>query len=252
MRGSVRLSALSGLHVIDVWTHDSVGLGEDGPTHQPVEHYAALRAMPNFWFVRPGDANETAAAWRLAVERRDGPVASRSPGRSCRSCRARPRGPPTASGTAPTCSPTPSDADGPHAEPDVILLATGSELQLAMAARDVLTRRGDPRPASSRCPAGSASRRSRPNTATRSFRRPARKRVSVEAGVSLGWDRWVGPEGAMIAIERFGTSAPAEDIFKAFGFTPEHVADVAPACSPARSRGVISPQTGHRGKPTFG
>ena len=71
MRGSVRLAALSGLHVIYVWTHDSVGLGEDGPTHQPVEHYAALRAIPNLWFVRPGDANETAAAWALAIERRE-------------------------------------------------------------------------------------------------------------------------------------------------------------------------------------
>ena len=76
MRGSVRLAALSGLHVIYVWTHDSVGLGEDGPTHQPVEHYAALRAIPNLWFVRPGDANETAAAWALAVER------TRRPGRA--------------------------------------------------------------------------------------------------------------------------------------------------------------------------
>ena len=76
MRGSVRLAALSGLHVIYVWTHDSVGLGEDGPTHQPVEHYAALRAIPNLWFVRPGDANETAAAWALAIER------ARRPGRA--------------------------------------------------------------------------------------------------------------------------------------------------------------------------
>ena len=75
MRGSVRLAALAGLHVIYVWTHDSVGLGEDGPTHQPIEHYAALRAMPNLWFMRPGDANEAAAAWRVAVERRGGPVA---------------------------------------------------------------------------------------------------------------------------------------------------------------------------------
>src|SRR5678815_4029014 len=75
MRGSVRLAALSGLHVIYVWTHDSIGLGEDGPTHQPVEHYAALRAMPNLWFIRPGDANETVAAWQVAVERHDGPVA---------------------------------------------------------------------------------------------------------------------------------------------------------------------------------
>ena len=74
MRGSVRLAALSGQHVIYVWTHDSVGLGEDGPTHQPVEHYAALRAMPNLWFVRPGDPNETSAAWAIAIERRDGPI----------------------------------------------------------------------------------------------------------------------------------------------------------------------------------
>ena len=82
MRGSVRLAALSGIHVIYVWTHDSVGLGEDGPTHQPVEHYAALRAIPNLWFIRPGDANEAAAAWRVAVERRDGPVALALPARS--------------------------------------------------------------------------------------------------------------------------------------------------------------------------
>ncbi len=75
MRGAVRLGALAGLHVIHVWTHDSIGLGEDGPTHQSVEHYAALRAIPNLWFVRPGDANETSAAWALAIERRDGPVA---------------------------------------------------------------------------------------------------------------------------------------------------------------------------------
>ena len=77
MRGSVRLAALSGLHLVYVWTHDSVGLGEDGPTHQPVEHYAALRAIPNLTFVRPGDANETAAAWALAIEHRDGPVRAR-------------------------------------------------------------------------------------------------------------------------------------------------------------------------------
>src|SRR5439155_1445311 len=88
MRGSVRLAALSGLHIIDVWTHDSVGLGEDGPTHQPVEHYAALRAIPNLWFVRPGDANETAAAWALAIEPWSASITSghrHRPGRSSQS-----------------------------------------------------------------------------------------------------------------------------------------------------------------------
>ena len=102
MRGAVRLAALAGLHVIDVWTHDSVGLGEDGPTHQPVEHYAALRAMPNLWFVRPGDANETSAAWAVAIERRDGPVGPGAHPAEAPCWTARPRRPARASVAAGT------------------------------------------------------------------------------------------------------------------------------------------------------
>ncbi len=197
MRGSVRLSALSGLHVIDVWTHDSVGLGEDGPTHQPVEHYAALRAIPNFWFVRPADANETAAAWRLAIERRDGPVGlalTRQklpilPGTAERAVEGLRRGAYVLADAA--------NADGQPEPPDVILIATGSEVSLAMSARALLTSEGiRTRVVSMPC-------WERFEAQTAEYResvlpRACTKRVSVEAGVSLGWDRWVGPEGAMV------------------------------------------------------
>ncbi len=138
MRGSVRLAALSGIHVVYVWTHDSVGLGEDGPTHQPVEHYAALRAIPNLWFVRPGDANETAAAWALAIERSDGPVALALTRQKLR----------TLPGTADRAREGVDrggyvlrDASG---EPQLILIGTGSELQLAYDAAVALEADGIP------------------------------------------------------------------------------------------------------------
>jgi transketolase len=251
MRGSVRLSALSGIHVVDVWTHDSVGLGEDGPTHQPVEHYAALRAMPNFWFVRPADANETAAAWRLAIERRDGPVGlalSRQklpilPGTTEHAVDGVRRGGYVLADA--------TDASGSPEPPDLILIATGSEVALAMAARALLAAerirtRVVSMPCWERFEAQSADYREAvlPRSVT--------KRVSVEAGVSLGWDRWVGPEGAIIAIDRFGSSAPAADIFTAFGFTPEHVADVARRVLTGDRSGVISPPPDHEANQPFG
>ncbi|HEX4897876.1 MAG TPA: transketolase, partial [Candidatus Limnocylindrales bacterium] len=143
MRGSVRLAALTGLHVIYVWTHDSVGLGEDGPTHQPVEHYAALRAIPNLWFVRPGDANEATAAWRLAVERRDGPVALALTRQKL----------PTLAATAELAGEglrrggyvlRPASTEAAGGAPAIVLIATGSELQLAMGAADALEADGTP------------------------------------------------------------------------------------------------------------
>ena len=148
MRGAVRLAALSGLHVIYVWTHDSVGLGEDGPTHQPVEHYAALRAIPNLWFVRPGDANEAAAAWALAVER-PAIAGPRRPGRLAFTRQklptlaghrgARPRG------RAPRRL---HPARGTRREPQLILIGTGSELQLCVHRRRGARGRWASRPAS--------------------------------------------------------------------------------------------------------
>jgi transketolase len=220
MRGAVRLSALAGLHVIDVWTHDSVGLGEDGPTHQPVEHYAALRAMPNLWFVRPGDANETSAAWALAIERRDGPIGLALTRQKL----------PVLEGTAEKAREgvrrggyVLREASG--GSPALILLATGSELQLAMGAAEELEDDGIATrvvslPCWERFDAQDASYRD-------DVLPPAvRKRVSVEVGVPMGWERWVGDEGAIIGLDHFGASAPAGTIFEHFGFTASRVADV--------------------------
>ncbi len=222
MRGAVRLSALAGLHVIHVWTHDSVGLGEDGPTHQPVEHYAALRAIPNLWFVRPGDANETAAAWALAVSRRGGPVALALTRQKL----------PTLEGTAEKAREGVArggyvlrDAPG-GGDPDLILIATGSELQLAVAAASALEGDGiRARVVSLPC----WETFDLQDGAYRDTVLPpsVRKRVSVEIGVSLGWERWVGDEGAIIGLDHFGASAPAGTIFEHFGFTADRVADVA-------------------------
>jgi transketolase len=239
MRGSVRLAALSRLHVIYVWTHDSVGLGEDGPTHEPVEHLAALRAMPNLWVMRPGDPNETVAAWRAAVARRDGPVAltlTRQKVPVLAGTRERAMdgvargGYVLADGTAP---------DGQVVPPRLVLLATGSELQHAMVARDRLQADGVPtRVVSLPCwelfEAQSAEYRDQvlPPGST--------ARVSIEAGVSLGWDRWVGPLGAMISVEHFGLSAPGPQVMEAFGITADHLVDVARGVLERRVRGVVA------------
>ncbi len=247
MRGAVRLAALAGLPVTYVWTHDSVGLGEDGPTHEPIEHYGALRAMPNLWFARPGDPNETVAAWRLAVERTDGPVALALTRQRV----------PVLPGTAELATEglrrggyvlaDAEDAPGVTAQPDLILIATGSELSLAVAARATLEAEGIRTrvvslPCWERFAAQPASYREEvlPSSCA--------KRVSIEAGVSQGWDRWVGPEGAMIAIERYGASAPAATIFEAFGFTEAAVAHVARGVLTGTIRGVISPSPQEHGR----
>jgi transketolase len=220
MRGSVRLGALAGLHVIHVWTHDSIGLGEDGPTHQAVEHYAALRAIPNLWFIRPGDANETSAAWAMAVERRDGPVALALTRQKL----------PVLAGTAEKAREGVARGgyvlrDASSGTPDLILMATGSELQLAVAAAETLDGDGiGARVVSMPC----WERFEAQDQGYRDSVLPptVRKRVSVEVGVSMGWERWVGDEGAIIGLDHFGASAPAGTIFKEFGFTTDRVADV--------------------------
>ncbi len=221
MRGSVRLASLSGIHVVYVWTHDSVGLGEDGPTHQPVEHYAALRAIPNLYFVRPGDANETSAAWALAAERTDGPVALALTRQKL----------PTLAGTDRLAREGVArggyilrEASG--GSPELIMIGTGSELQLAFAAAEALEGEGIPtRVVSLPC----WERFELQDPAYRDSVLPpaVRARVSVEIGVSLGWERWVGDEGAIIGLDHFGASAPAGTIFEHFGFTSERVTDVA-------------------------
>jgi transketolase len=222
MRGAVRLAALSGLHVIYVWTHDSVGLGEDGPTHQPVEHYAALRAIPNLWLIRPGDANETSAAWALAVERTGGPVALALTRQKV----------PTLPGTETLAfdgvarggyvlRPASSEATG--GDPALILVATGSELQLAVAAAEALEADGIPSRVVS-LPCWEAFDRQPADYRESVLPARVRRRVTVEAGVPLGWEHYAGDEGAIIGIDHFGASAPWEVIAEHFGFTGAAVA----------------------------
>ena len=220
MRGSVRLAALSGLHAIYIWTHDSVGLGEDGPTHQPVEHYAALRAIPNLWFIRPGDANETASAWALAIERSDGPIALALTRQKL----------PTLPGTDRLARNGVARGgyilrEAAGGTPDLIMIGTGSELQLAFAAAEALEVEGiATRVVSLPC---WERFEAQDETYRETVLPPAvRKRVSVEVGVSLGWERWVGDEGAIVGLDHFGASAPAAAIFEHFGFTAGRVTDV--------------------------
>ena len=238
MRGSVRLAALAGLHVVYAWTHDSVGLGEDGPTHQPVEQYAALRAIPNLWFVRPGDANEAVAAWALAVERADGPTALALTRQKL-----------------PTFAPTaklaregvrrggyvlrPASSEAAGGQPALILIATGSELQLAMGAADTLETDGIPTRVVS-LPCWEAFEAQAPAYREAVLPPGVRKRVSVEIGVPLGWERWTGDEGANIALDHFGASAPAAAIFEHFGFTVNRVAEVGRAVVRDGLRGRIA------------
>jgi transketolase len=186
-----------------------------------VEHYAALRAIPNLYFVRPGDANETAAAWALAVERADGPVALALTRQKL----------PTLAGTAELAREGVArgayilrEASG--GAPKLIMIGTGSELQLAFAAAEALEGEGVPTRVVS-MPCWERFELQDDDYRERVLPAAVRKRVSVEIGVSLGWDRWVGDEGAIIGLDHFGASAPAGTIFEKFGFTAERVTDVA-------------------------
>jgi transketolase len=222
MRGAVRLAALSCLRVIYVWTHDSVAVGEDGPTHEPVEHVAALRAIPNLDVIRPGDANEAAAAWACGVERKDGPTALSLTRQKL----------PVLAGTAEKARQGVArggyvlrDASGDAAHPDLILIATGSELHLAAGAADLLEAQGiRTRVVSLPC----WERFDRQEAAYREavLPRATRKRVAVEAASPFGWERFSGDEGAIVGIDHFGASAPGDEILRRFGFTVERVAEI--------------------------
>lgn len=220
-RPAIRLAALMHLPVIYVMSHDSIGLGEDGPTHQPVEHLASLRAMPGMCVIRPGDANETVAAWQVAMQRRDGPtvlVLSRQ--NLPVFAREGSTGEDLARGGY-------IFAREPAETPALILIASGSELQLAMAAQGRLQTEH-----------GIAARvvslpswelfRAQPQDYRDSVLPPAvRARLAVEAGATLGWGEWVGEAGAVLGIDRFGASAPAADVFREYGFTVENVVERA-------------------------
>jgi transketolase len=215
MRGAVRLAALMNIPSIFVWTHDSIGLGEDGPTHQPVEHIASLRLIPNFAVVRPADANETAIAWRevitrnkpvgFALSRQNLPVFDRA---ECASADGVARGAYTICETS--------------KEPDVILLATGSEVHLAIAAAKLLADDNiHARVVSAPCLEWFDEQDDSYKESV--LPKKIRARVSVEAGVGSGWHKYVGDSGDIISLERFGASASAGTLFKEYGFTAENI-----------------------------
>jgi transketolase len=220
MRPAVRLSALSRLPVAWVWTHDSIGVGEDGPTHQPVEHHMALRAIPNLWYVRPGDAAETAVAWRIALERRDGPVAlalSRQKVPTLDRSEVH-----SADGALRGAYTLWQSGDG---EPDVLLLATGSEVHVALEA----ARQLDANARVVSMPCWELFSAQDPAYREEVLPSSVEARVSVEAGVSLGWERWLGGQGTAVAVDRFGASAPAERIYDELGLSADRVAATAAA-----------------------
>jgi len=231
MRGAVRLSALMGQPVTYVWTHDSIGLGEDGPTHQPVEHLWALRAIPGLDVVRPADAGETAAAWKAILEHTDRPAGL---------CLTRQAVPVFDRSVLAPAELTArggyvlAEADG--GQPQVILIGTGSEVQLALAARDQLQAEGvATRVVSMPCVEWFAEQ----DAAYRDEVLPAavRARVSVEAGLALGWREFVGDLGHSVSLEHFGASADYRKLYEEFGITAEAVAQAARA-SLARVSGV--------------
>ena len=223
MRGAVRLAALMGVPAIYVWTHDSIGLGEDGPTHQPVEHLAAVRAIPGLAVVRPADANETAAAWKATLERHDGPVGLILTRQNVPTFPRGEQGFASADGVAKGAYVLLEASSG---SPDVILIATGSEVQLAVAARETLEAEGV---ATRVVSAPSLEWFAEQDEAYRESVLPSavKARVSVEAGIALSWRGIVGDAGRSVSLEHYGASAAYEKLFEEFGITAEAVVAAA-------------------------
>ena len=217
-RPAIRLAALSEFRSIFVFTHDSVGLGEDGPTHQPIEHLMALRAVPQLSLIRPADGNETAMAWKAAVERH-GPTALALTRQAV----------PHLEGTADGCAEGLLRgayvlSDAPGGRPDAIIIATGSEVSVALEAQKLLAQQ-DVAARVVSMPSWDLFEAQDESYQEEVLPPSVRARISVEAGVTLGWRRWVGDEGDMIGIDgRFGASAPGATVLKNLGFTAENVA----------------------------
>jgi transketolase len=220
MRPPIRLSAIAELRSIWVYTHDSIAVGEDGPTHEPIEQLASLRAIPGMVVIRPCDANETRWAWQVAVENHDGPTVlalSRQ--------------------HVPTLdrkqfAPAEELRRGAYvlnrdvADPELILIATGSEVSLIVGAEEVLRKRGL-RVRLVSMPSWELFARQTPEYREEVLPGAVGARLAVEAGASFGWDRWVGSDGDILAIDRFGASAPGGTVMKEYGFTVDHVVERA-------------------------
>jgi transketolase len=217
MRPAIRLAAMMGQPVIYVFTHDSIAVGEDGPTHQPVEHLTALRAIPNLWVIRPADANEAAEAWKVALRRRDGPVALILTRQKA----------PVLDRSA--LAPASELARGGYilgeasgGKPALVLIATGSEVSLALAAREQLEARGIPtRVVSMPC---TELFEAQPQAYRQAVLPPGIPRLAIEAGIPWGWYRYAQ---AIIGLERFGASAPYPEVYQRLGFTVERVVEEA-------------------------
>jgi transketolase len=219
MRGAVRVAALSGYPSIFVFTHDSIGLGEDGPTHQPVEHFAALRAIPNLLVFRPADANETAQSWKYILENKDAPAALLLTR----------QGLPVLDGDK--FAPAENLSKGAYVlvaadEPDVLLLATGSEVSIALGAAEKLAADGIAAQVVS-MPCWELFEKQ--DSAYRDSVIPpsVKARVAIEAGIELGWYKWLGDKGRFVGMSSFGASAPAKVCFEKFGITVQNVVDTA-------------------------
>lgn len=226
MRPPMRLAALSCLHVVHVFTHDSIAVGEDGPTHEPVEHLAALRAIPNLTLVRPGDANETAEAWKVALEARDAPVTlvlSRQAVPTLDRSRLAPADG-LRRGAYVLDDEGFGDAPGPGGDgrERLLLLATGSEVHLALEAARLLRERG----LRVRCVSMPSWELfdAQPRAYRDSVLPPdVTARLAVEAGVPQGWERYVGDRGAVLGVDRYGASAPGDEVMARYGFTAAEV-----------------------------
>jgi transketolase len=218
MRGAVRLSALMGLPVLWVWTHDSVAVGEDGPTHQPIEHYASLRAIPHLWVIRPADANETSVAWRVALEREDGPVALLLSRQNIL-----------------TLDRTEvASADGlerggyvlwdsePSQLPELILISTGAEVGEAFPAARTLAADGT-RVRVVSMPCMELFEAQSPEYRDQVLPRAVSARLAVEPGASMSWWKWVGSDGDVLGLDRFGASAPGTTVLEKLGFSTENI-----------------------------
>ncbi|HKK44450.1 MAG TPA: transketolase, partial [Balneolaceae bacterium] len=220
-RPAIRIAALSHIPSVFVFTHDSVGLGEDGPTHQPIEHLASLRAMPNVLVLRPADANEVAWAWKTALEYTDGPsllIFTRQ------SVPIFSRDATNAASNLEKGGYILSDSDKDL--PDVILMGTGSEVQFAMEAKSKLADEGiDARVVS--LPSWELFRKQDEAYRQKVLPKEVKARISIEAAATQGWSEWVGEEGTAIGIDHFGASAPYEELYERFGLTSDHVVEEA-------------------------
>jgi transketolase len=221
MRPPMRLAALSKLRMINVFTHDSIGLGEDGPTHQPIEHYMALRAVPNLTFIRPADAAETAYAWAAAIANQHGPTALALTRQKL----------PLLDRS--TCAPAKDTLKGAYVlwasgdgQPDVILMGTGSETHIALEAGQALAGKGKAVSVVS-MPSWELFDAQSDAYKESVLPKAVRARVAVEAGTTLGWERYVGLDGAVVGIDRFGASAPYTTIYEKLGITAEAVVAAA-------------------------